>query len=158
MTKKNKEQTIDPKDKQISELTALLKQVQADFENYKKRADQEKIDCIQTSSKYIIEKLLPILDNFELALKHTKNQEEFIKGIELIYSQLYELLEKEGLKPINAENNKFDPYLHEALIQEESDKEENTVIEELQKGYLFKGNVLRHSKVKIAKNAKPKDN
>ena len=155
MTKKDKQ---DPKDQQIQELTCLLKQIQADFENYKKRADQEKIDCIQTSSKYIIEKLLPILDNFELALKHTKNQEEFIKGVELIYSQLYELLEKEGLKPINAENNKFDPYLHEALIQEESDKEENTVIEELQKGYLFKGNVLRHSKVKIAKNAKPKDN
>jgi len=139
------------------ELTALLKKVQADFENYQKRSEKEKAECIQSSSKYLIEKLLPVLDAFELALRNTSNQEEFIKGVELIYSHLWETLEKEGLKPIKAENEKFDPYLHEALMQEASDKPENTVLEELQKGYKFKDLVLRHTKVKISGTQKKSD-
>lgn len=148
---KKKESKKDPKDLQIEELTALLKKVQADFENYKKRIEKEQKERIAFASAEMIRKLLPMLDAFELALKNTSNKEEFIRGVELIYAQLWDTLEQEGLKKIDAIDKPFDPYLHEALMQEQSKKPENTVIEELQKGYFFKDNVLRPTKVKIAK-------
>ena len=140
------------KDQKTEELTNLLKKIQADFENYKKRTEKEKQDFASYGSAALIEKILPILDAFELALKNTSKSQEFVKGVELIYSQLWETLEKEGLTKINALNQKFDPYLHEALMQESSDKEDGTILEELQKGYKFKDAVLRHTKVKISKN------
>ena len=96
---------------------------------------------------------MPILDHFELALNHKDNHAEFIKGIELIYSQIIELLEKKGVKQINALNKKFDPHIHEALMSEKSDQEDNTIIEEFQKGYKLGDKIIRHSKVKVAKNS-----
>ncbi len=132
------------------ELTALLKKVQADFENYKKRVEKEQKDFIESASKELVKKILPILDSFELALNN-KDDKELHKGVELIYAQLISTLENEGLTPINALNKEFDPYLHEALMQEKSKKPENTVTEELQKGYLFKEKVIRSTKVKVAK-------
>lgn len=138
------------KDK-LAELTALLKKVQADFENYKKRVEKEKTEFTQFASQELIKKLLPLFDSFQLALDTTNNPEDFKKGIELIYSQFWQILESEGLKPIDALNKPFDPFLHEALMQEKSDKPENTVLQELQKGYMFKDNVIRPVKVKIAK-------
>ena len=137
--------------KQIKELTALLKKVQADFENYKKRVEKEQKDFIECASKELVKKILPILDSFELALNN-KDDKEFNKGVELINAQLISTLEQEGLKPIKALDKPFDPQLHEALMQEKSDKKENTVTEELQKGYLFKEKVIRSTKVKVAKN------
>ena len=139
------------KDEQVAELTETLQRLQAEFENYKKRVDNEKTQFIKYSKADIIEKLLPILDSFELALKNQKDQKNFLKGIELIFSQLYQTLEHEGLKPIEALGKKFDPYQHEVLLKEKSDKEEDTILEELQKGYFLNDKIIRHSKVKVAK-------
>lgn len=149
--KEEKKPVIDEKDKKIAEFTDTLKRLQAEFENYKKRADKEKCECIKLASKDLIVKLLPVLDSFEIAIKNKDNKEEFIKGIELIYAQFIDILKKQGLKQISALNQKFDPYNHEALLQEESDKEECTVLEELQKGYTLNDAIIRHSKVKVAK-------
>jgi molecular chaperone GrpE len=133
------------------ELINDLKRLQAEFENYKKRADKEssQLRCYVLAD--FAKKLLIILDSFELALKNSENHEEFVRGVELIYSQFYAILKEEGLKPIETKQKKFDPYLHEVLLSEKSEKEEDTIIEELQKGYKFKDIVIRHSKVKVAK-------
>lgn len=139
------------KKEKTEELTALLKKVQADFENYKKRVEKEKTEFTQFASQELVKKLLPLLDSFQLALADTKNLEDFKKGVELIYSQLWQTLESEGISQIDAVGKQFDPFLHEALMQEESDKPENTVLEELQKGFMLKDNVIRPAKVKIAK-------
>lgn len=133
------------------ELTETLQRVQAEFENYKKRVDKEKQEFCDYAKEDLIRKLLPLIDNFELALKHKKSDKEFHKGVELIYAQLITILENEGLKPIKALNEKFDPYKHEALLAEKSSKEENTILEELQKGYLLKDKVIRPSKVKVSR-------
>lgn len=130
---------------QINELTLLLKRVQADFENYKKHAEKERQETIKFASKQLIANFLPILDTFDAALK-TSNDD----GIKLIYSQLWQMLEAQGLKPIEALNQKFDPFKHEALLKEISDAPENTVLEEFQKGYTFNGSVIRCSKVKVS--------
>ena len=133
------------------ELVCDLQRLQAEFENYKKRIEKEKAEYKAYAEKEFITKLLPILDSFELALPSKQDSENFRKGIELIYSQLYTLLEKEGLKPIRSTGEKLDPYKHEVLMQEISEKEDNTIIEEFSKGYFFKDSVLRTSKVKISK-------
>lgn len=135
----------------IKELTDTLQRVQADYENYKKRVERDIRHFAECANKDIIAKLLPVLDSFELAIKNKENKDDFIKGVELIYSSLFSMLEKEGLRPIKAEGKKFDPFCHEALISEKSDKEEGIVTEELQKGYMLKNNILRASKVKISK-------
>jgi len=150
MKKKAKETKTDEKDKKIADLTDTLQRLQAEFENYKKYIEKQKQDFAKYAKADIIDKLLPILDSFEIALKSTKDNEKFIKGVELIFSQLYSLLEKEGIKPIKAEG-RLDPNLHEVLMKEKSDKEEDTILEELQKGYMLNEKVIRHSKVKVAK-------
>ena len=134
------------KKEQLKDITNLLKKVQADFENYQKRVEKEKKQFMEFSNSEFVKELLPILDSFELALKNTKN-----KDIEILHNQLWQLLSAKGLVKINALNQKFDPFLHEALMQEKSDKEEGTILEELQPGYLFKENVLRSTKVKVSK-------
>lgn len=151
--KKNyyKRKKQDPKDLKIQELTNLVKKVQADFENFKKQQEKAKAEFCKYASCELIKKFLPILDSFQLALKTNSNPEEFKKGIKLIYSQFWQILETEGVKPIEALGKQLDPFCHEVLLQEESDKPENTVIEELQKGYMFKDGVLRPAKLKIAK-------
>ena len=143
-------QKKDEKEEKIKELTESLQRLQAEFENYKKRIEKEKEEFIKYSKADLISKLLPILDSFELALKNTADKEKFIKGVELIFAQLHSLLESEGLRPIKAEG-KFDPYKHEVLMKQESDKEEDILLEELQKGYMLNDKVLRHSKVKVSK-------
>ncbi|MFH0875390.1 MAG: nucleotide exchange factor GrpE [archaeon] len=140
----------DEKDKKIDELTDMLKRVQAEFINYKTRAEKENNICREYAKEDIVKKLLPILDSFELALRQTENKENFVKGMELIFSQLYNVLKSEGLEPIVTKDKKFDPYLHEVLLKDKSDMDSETITEELQKGYIFKEKVIRHSKVKIA--------
>lgn len=154
MTEKKKK-----KSNEVQDLTDTLKRLQAEFENYKKRTDAEKTNIISLASKDVILKLLPIIDNFELAFKNTENKEEFHKGMEMIYAQLIQMLSEENVKKINTEG-KFDPRFHEALMTEESDKEPNTILEEFQKGYTINETVIRHSKVKVArgKNGKNKTN
>jgi molecular chaperone GrpE len=141
----------DPRDIKIGELTNLVKRVQADFENFKKQQEKEKAAFCKYAACEVVKKLLPLIDSFQLALKSNNNPEEFKKGVELIYSQFWQILEAEGLKPIEALNKELDPFKHEVLLQEDSDKPENTVLEELQKGYMLKDAVLRPAKVKIAK-------
>jgi len=85
-------------------------------------------------------------------LKNTGDKENFIKGVELIFAQLYSILQSEGLKPIECVGKRLDPYNHEVLLKEQSDKEEDTILEELQKGYMLNDKIIRHTKVKVAKN------
>ena len=149
MTDKNDKQEEKPEDKKVEELTETLKRLQAEFENYKKRVAKENSDFIRCASADLIKKLLPVLDSFEQAIKN-KESKEFVKGIELIFAQLSSVLSDAGLKKIECEGKCFDPFCHEVLLQEESEKD-GLVLEELQKGYTVNGNVVRTSKVKISK-------
>jgi molecular chaperone GrpE len=139
------------KENKIKELTETVQRLQADFENYKKRTEKEKQEFVKYACQNIVLDLLPILDNFELALQHTKNQEEFVKGIELVYANFIDVLEKKGLKQINSINKEFNPVIHEALMQEKSKESPGTIIEEFQKGYMINDKVIRPTKVKVAK-------
>lgn len=141
---------VDPRDIKIEELTELLQRVQADFENYKKVVEKEKGEFVKYSTEKLIINLLPVLDSFELALKSPADKEKFVKGVELIFSQLYSIMEQEGIQPIKAVGQHFDPYKHEVLMKEKSEKDD-VILEELQKGYTLNGKVIRHSKVKIGK-------
>ena len=141
----------------IAELTDTLQRTQAEFENYKKRVDKEKGEFVKYAKAELIQKILPTLDTFEIALKSISDKEKFVKGMEMIYAQLFSTLEAEGLKPIESLGKKFDPYLHEVMLKEKSDKDEGMVLEELQKGYMLNDKVLRHSKVKISEKAKEKE-
>ncbi len=141
---------LNEKDKKIEELTDSLKRLAAEFENYKKRVDREKAEFVKYAHADVIEKILPVLDSFELALKNTNNTEKLVEGVKMIYAQLYSVLEAEGLKPIKAVGEKFDPYKHEVLMKGESDKPEGTILEEFQKGYVLNDRVIRHSKVKVS--------
>ena len=144
----------EDKDTKIKELTETLQRLQAEFENYKKRIEKELSNFAKIANKETIKKLLPIIDDFELALKNCRAKDDFYKGIELIYSHLIDALHSQGLKHIECVGKKFDPYYHEALLTEESDKEDNMILEELQKGYVLNDKVIRHSKVKVAKKKK----
>lgn len=145
-----KKEKADPKDAKIEELTELLQRVQADFENYRKKCVKDYDNMRKCSAANIICKILPILDSFELGFKN-KDSTDFIKGMELVYSQLMSVLEAEGLAQIKSVGQKFDPYKHEVLLQEKSDKEDDIVIEELQKGFTLNGQVIRTAKVKVSK-------
>ncbi len=136
--------------KAADEYRDALQRLQAEFENYKKRCDRESASFRKYANAEMIKSLLPILDSFELALKNNGDREKFVKGVEMIYAQLYSLLEDKGLRRMAAEGKKFDPYTQEALLQEESEKD-GIVLEELQKGYLLGDAVLRHSKVKVGR-------
>ena len=147
---KNYQKQLEEKIQKIDELTDTLKRLQAEFENFKKRADREKTEFVKYAHADVISQLLPVLDSFEIALKNTSDKEKFVEGIKIIYAQLYSALEAEGLKPIKAAGVRFDPYKHEVLMKEESDKPEETILEEFQKGYMLNDRVIRHSKVKIS--------
>jgi len=130
--------------------------LQADFENTRKRLEREKQDFVKFANEGIILELLNVLDDLErsvsLAETHKEDLTAFLKGVEMILAHLYEMLKEYGLKPIEAEGKKFDPHYHEALLQiENKDLPENTVVEELQKGYLLNERVIRTAKVKVSK-------
>jgi molecular chaperone GrpE len=137
-------------DERISELTEDLRRLQAEFENFRKRTDKERCELIKSSSKDMLVKVIPIYDHLDLALKNTKNHEEFVKGIEMVRNQFLEMLTEAGVEPIKAKGEKFDPIFHEALLTEKSDTPD-IILEELQKGYMFNGKVLKHSLVKVGK-------
>ena len=141
---------LEEKNKQIDELTDTLKRLQAEFENYKKWNAKEKSDFVKYSNADLIANMLPVLYSFEIALKNTNDKDKFIEGIKIIYAQFHSIMEAEGLKPIKATGEKFDPYRHEVLMKEESDKPDETILEEFQKGYMLNDKVLRHSKVKVS--------
>ncbi len=155
-----REQLPDP----LAEMTDLVKRTHANFENYRKQSEKRMEELQQMAAKQLIVELLPIIDNFEMALKNTmhRQQEDFIKGIELIYAQLMGVLEQQGVTAMNTERQQFDLYYHEALLKVPSEKPENTILEEFQKGFLLYGQVIRHAKVKVSAGrkteAEPKEN
>ena len=151
--KKEKAPKKEDKKHEKQDLLETIQRLQADFENFRKRVDRDRQDFCNFAGRSMVEKMLPALDNFELALKNKnhENKEEFVKAIEMVHQQIMDIMENEGLEKIKTEGNMFDPELHTPIVQEESDKKPNTILEDVQAGYMFKDKVLRHSKVKIAK-------
>ena len=144
--KKSYEDTLEQNEVLLND----LKRLQAEFENYKKRCDKENADFVKYANEKFITDILPVLDSFKLSLRGTPNLEDFKKGVELIYAQFISILEKQGLRIIDSVGTKFDPYKHEVLLVEESNKDD-LILEELQKGYMLNDKIIRHSKVKIGK-------
>ncbi len=144
----------DKKDEQIEELNDRLMRNLAEFENYRKRTEKEKSMMFEMGAKDIIEKVLPVIDNFERGLNTISDEERegaFAKGIEAIYKQLLQTLESAGVKQIEALGKEFDPNFHNAVMHEDNDEVgENIVVEEFQKGYIYRETVVRHSMVKVA--------
>ena len=127
----------------------------AEYENFRKRSEKEKAQMFELGAKSIIEQLLPVVDNFERALEHISEEEKessFAKGVEGIYKQIQKMFSDCDIQVIEAVGQKFDPALHNAVMtEEEGDAEEDTVTADLQKGYTYRGNVVRHSMVKVKK-------
>ncbi|MBD3290810.1 nucleotide exchange factor GrpE [candidate division KSB1 bacterium] len=126
----------------------------AEFENYKKRRDRDLSQFLENANVNFIEQILPVLDDFErsLEMEQNKNSDSFYKGVEIIYHKFLDTLKKQGVAPIEARGKKFDPELHEAVMQMESkDHDSNTIIDEAQKGYKYKDKVIRYSKVIVSK-------
>lgn len=147
------EKTIEDQQKQIDEYKNRWYRAQADFDNFRKRTQKEIQDIHLYAGEQLIKDILPVVDNFERAMDSIEDREDPIyKGIQLIYQQLKKVLEKYDVKEIDAQGKTFDPRFHEAVMQVESQEYENdTVIEVLQKGYLFHTKVIRPSMVKVAK-------
>ena len=138
------------REKTLEDITDSLKRLQAEFENFSKRMEKERLEFIRYANAGFIFSILPVIDSLEIALKNTADKEKFIQGMKMIYAQLHSILNAEGLKPIDSLGHMFDPYRHEVLMKEESDKPEGTILEEFQKGYMLKERVIRHSKVKVS--------
>ena len=136
--------------KLASDRLTQLQYLQADFENLQKRLARETTEIIAYASEDLISQLLPVLDSLEKAIEAEKDC-KLSKGFTSLHQQLYGILEKNGLKRIKAVGEKFDQYYHEALLTEKSQKEEGTILEELQAGYMLNNKVIRHSKVKVSR-------
>ena len=144
----------DKKDEQIEELTDKVKRQMAEFDNFRKRTEKEKSQMYEVGAKDIIEKILPVVDNFERgldAVPEEKKEDPFIQGMEKVYKQFMTVLESVEVKPIEALGNQFDPNFHNAVMHVEDENfGENEVAEEFQKGYMYRDSVVRHSMVKVA--------
>ena len=149
-----KKEKKDKKDEQIAELTDKLKRQLAEFENFRNRTDKEKSQMYTVGAKDVIEKILPVIDNFERGLKSIPEDQKggpVASGMEMIYKQLITVLSDLGVTPIEAVGQEFDPNLHNAVMHAEDEGlGENIIAEEFQKGYKYKDTVLRHSMVKVA--------
>lgn len=147
-------QKKDPRDIQLEELKDRLARQMAEFDNFRKRTEKEKSAMYEIGARDIIEKLLPVLDNFERGLTAVPEDAKglaFAEGIEMIYKQLVKMLEDAGVEPIEALGQQFDPDLHNAVMHVEDDSfAENEITQELQKGYKYRGTVIRHSMVQVA--------
>ena len=129
----------------------LLLRRQAEFDNFRKRTERERSDYLQYASMDAVRDLLPVLDDFDRALKAESGNADYAKGVEMIYSRMYESLKKLGLEPIEAVDQPFDPHLHQAIERVPTeDAPDNTVLGEFQRGYHFKGKLLRPSMVRVA--------
>ena len=141
----------DKKDEQIEELTDRLKRSMAEFDNYRKRTEKEKASMYVIGAKDIVEKMLPVVDNFERGLAQAAEGDAFADGMKMIYKQLMTTLDGLGVKPIEAVGKEFDPNFHNAVMHVEDETVgDNIVVEELQKGYTYKDFVIRYSMVKVA--------
>ena len=144
----------DKKDEQIEELKDKLTRQMAEFDNFRKRTEKEKSAMYEIGAKDIIEKILPVVDNFERglgAVTEEQKEDSFVAGMEMIYKQIMTTLESVGVKAIEAVGNEFDPDFHNAVMHvEDEEVGENIVVEEFQKGYTYRDTVVRHSMVKVA--------
>ena len=147
-----KKEKKDKKDEKIEELTDQVKRQMAEFDNYRKRTEKEKASMYIIGAKDIVEKILPVVDNFERGLATAAGSEDpFVQGMEKIYKQLLTTLDEVGVKPIEAVGKEFNPDFHNAVMHvEDEEAGENIIVEEFQKGYLYKDFVVRHSMVKVA--------
>ena len=148
------EKKKDPKDEKIDELNDKLRRSMAEFDNYRKRTDKEKSAMYEIGAKDVIEKILPIVDNFERGLNTIPEDAKgtaFAEGMEKIYEQFVKTLDDLGVKPIEAVGKPFDPNFHNAVMHvEDENLGENVVAAELQKGYTYKESIVRHSMVQVA--------
>ncbi len=139
---------------QVAEYYARLQRLQAEFDNYRKRTLKEKEEISKYASERLVSAILPVLDNFERAIGSAHTSQDvtaYAQGVEMIFRQLHDILAKEGLAVIEALGQAFDPNIHEAILTVESEEySENTVVEEVQKGYYLKDRVLRPSMVKVS--------
>ena len=147
--KKKKEK--DKFEQQIEDLTDRLKRNMAEFDNFRKRTEKEKSSMYIIGAKDIVEKMLPVVDNFERGLAQAPEGDSFADGMKMIYKQLISTLNDLGVQPIEAVGKEFDPNFHNAVMHvEDEEAGENIVVEEFQKGYTYKDFVVRHSMVKVA--------
>ena len=146
--KKKKDNKLE---QQVEELTDRLKRSMAEFDNFRKRTEKEKSSMYVIGAKDIIEKMLPVVDNFERGLAQAPEGDPFADGMQKIYKQFTTTMEGMGVEPIEAVGKEFNPDFHNAVMHvEDGSVGENIVVEELQKGYTYKGFVVRHSMVKVA--------
>lgn len=149
-----KKEKKDKKTQQIEDLTDQLKRTMAEFDNFRKRTEKEKAGMYEGGQRGVIEKLLPVVDNFERAFKDITEEQmadPFVDGMDKVYKQIMTTFEEMGVKSIETDNAAFDPDFHNAVMHIEDDSfEENVIVEEFQKGYMFKDTVIRHSMVKVA--------
>ena len=152
-SKKKKKDKKDKKDEQIEELNDKLKRQMAEFDNFRKRTEKEKTQMFDMGARTIIEKILPVIDNFErgfTTVEESDKQDAFVEGMDKVYKQLMTELEAAGVKPIECIGKEFDPEFHNAVMQVESEEFESGIVaQELVKGYTYKDTVVRHSMVAV---------
>lgn len=137
--------------KEKQDLIEMLQRRQAEFDNFRKRAEREKSEVLEFAHSDSVRAILPILDDFERALKTETSDKAYARGMEMIYQRLSDSLKKLGLEPITTKGQKFDPHVHHAVdMVETSDVEEQTILDEYQPGYNFRGRLLRPAMVKVA--------
>lgn len=151
---KNESPKKDPKDVMIADLQDRVKRQMAEFDNFRKRTEKEKSAMFEMGASDIIKKLLPIVDNFERGFKSVSDEEKetpFAKGMDMVYKQTIKMLEDAGVKPIEALGQEFNPDMHNAVMHVEDDSVgDNIIVEEFEKGYIYRETVIRHSMVKVA--------
>ena len=150
---KKKDKAVEKLEEKVAELEdARLRQL-AEFENFRNRSEKEKAQMFEIGAKSVVEKILPVIDNFERGLAGVPEEDKgtpFVEGVEMVYKQMLTALEEMGVKPIEAVGAEFDPNFHNAVMTvEDENMESGMVAEELQKGYLYKESVVRHSMVKV---------
>ena len=150
---RKKDKAVEKLEEKVKELEDMRVRQLAEFENFRKRSEKEKSQMFEVGAKSVIEKILPVMDNFERGLQGVPEEEKdapFVKGVEMVYKQMLTAFEEMGVKPIEAVGKEFDPILHNAVMAVDDDSlESGTVAEEMQKGYMYKESVVRHSMVKV---------
>ena len=150
---KKKDKKLGKLEEKLADLEDQRMRQLAEFENFRKRSEKEKSQMFEVGAKTVIEKMLPVIDNFERGLTAVPEEERdtsFVQGVELVYKQLLTTFDELGVKPIEAVGQEFDPNLHNAVMMVDDESlESGTVAEEMQKGYLYKETVVRHSMVKV---------
>ncbi|MFH1221648.1 MAG: nucleotide exchange factor GrpE [Candidatus Micrarchaeota archaeon] len=148
------EQTVPVSDEKLIHLEDKVLRLQAEFDNHRKRSEKQHAELASVSKAALVAELLPVVEQFEMALQHEKTDSEFRKGVELIYKNLMATLKAAGLEEMHS-TGRFDPYLHEAIKTE--DGEDGKILAVVQKGYMFKGKILRHAKVIVGRKPEKKE-